>query len=67
MKMDEREQPLHNPCPNCEDVGSIYRQYDSASWVDPGILKADQNMEKSGVLKELNRLKKYHPGMVWKG
>jgi len=67
LKMNDNKKPLSEPCPECEEVGSIFRVYSTGGWVDPGILKADKNMEKSGVLQELNRIKHHHPYMVWKG
>ena len=66
-KIDDRKIPLSKPCPECKEEGSISRLYDVHVFVDPGILKADKNLERSGVLKELNRLKEHHPYMVWKG
>lgn len=67
LKMDNRKEPTLLPCDECGEEGSIYRTYEHGGFVDPGILKADKNMEKSGVLKELNRLKEHHPYMQWKG
>ena len=66
-RMDDRNLPLNAPCPNCGGIGTVHRTYSTGGWVDPGILKADKNMERSGVLKELNRMKEYHPEMKWKG
>jgi putative FmdB family regulatory protein len=66
-QMDDRKKPLSEPCPQCSHVGSVIRLYDTGGFVDPGILNADKNIEKSGVLKELNRLKEHHPYMKWKG
>ena len=67
LKMDDRDKPLSEPCESCQSEGHVYRVYNTQGFVDPGILKADKNMENSGVEKELNRLKKYHPYMKWKG
>lgn len=65
--MEDRHKPLNEPCINCGEDRSVYRVYNTQGFVDPGILKADKNMERSGVEKELNRLKEHHPYMSWKG
>lgn len=66
-KIVDRKKPLDSPCPECGKEGSVFRTYETYGIVDPGILKADKNMERSGVLKELNRLKEHHPYMRWSG
>ncbi len=66
LTMDNNMAPTKKPCPECKEMG-VYRVYSVHRWVDPGILKADRNMEKSGVLNELNRIKEHHPNMRWKG
>ena len=67
-KIDDREKPLHEKCPKCSCSGKIHRVYSSHSFVDPGILKADRNMEKSGVQKRLEEIRDYiNPNMKWTG
>lgn len=65
--VEERKIPLSDPCPKCGKIGCIIRIYDTAGFVDPGIINADKNMEKSGVLKELDRMREHHPYMKWNG
>jgi putative FmdB family regulatory protein len=66
-RMAERKEPLFSPCPSCSHLGAISRIYETGGFIDPGIIQADKNMEKTGVLDELNRLKEHHPHMKWKG
>lgn len=56
-------------CPNCNEMTEIERiiKVGQGGFVDPGILKADKNMELSGVGKRLSEMKAAHPYMVWKG
>ncbi len=67
LSIECRNDPCEKPCPHCGEVKAIGRVYTTGGFADPGILNADKNMEKSGVLKELNRLKEHHPQMKWKG
>jgi len=67
FSMKDNKIPLKEKCPKCKEDNCIIRLYSTAGFVDPGILQADKNMEKSGVLKELNRIKEHHPEMKWKG
>jgi len=63
----DRNQPLKSECPFCKKKNGIQRIYDTGGFVDSGIINADKNMEKSGILNELNRIKQHHPYMRWKG
>ena len=67
LKADDNKKPLSEPCPQCGRDGYVHRVYTTGGFVDPGILKADKNMEKSGVLDNLNRIKQHHPYLKWKG
>lgn len=69
LKMDERNEPLIMPCPNCEVIGEICRIYASnAVQVDSEMLKADKRMEESGVQQALERIRdNVNPNMMWKG
>ena len=68
LSFDDREIPLNELCPECGVDKSVYRVYSHGGFVDPGILKADKNMERSGVQKALERIRD-HAGekMIWKG
>ncbi len=68
LRMDNREEPLSEPCPECEEEGSIHRVYTTAGTIDIGILKADKRMEDSGVQSQLERIRdQCNPNMTWKG
>lgn len=65
-KMVDRNEPI--TCPECGFNNStrLYK-VGNGGFVDPGILKADKNMEISGVGKRLSEMKAAHPYMQWKG
>lgn len=62
-------EPLLEPCPYCGENGTVYRIYSTGGVVSAGILKADKNMEDSGVQANLERIRENHPksNMKWKG
>ena len=66
LSMEKRKEPLSVPCEKCE--GRILRIYSHGGFVDPGIINADKNMERSGVQSALERIRD-HSGrkMNWKG
>jgi len=64
--ISDRNAPLGCKCKQCGKV-SVRRLYKSQGYLDKGILDADKNMERSGVLKELERIKEHHPYMRWTG
>lgn len=64
--INDRNLPLTLPCPACNKK-QVIRLFSNATYLDKSILDADKNMEKSGVLKELERMKKHHPYMKWNG
>ena len=68
-RIDDRNIPLSNPCPNCGcDEESIYRVYSNAGSVDSEMLKADRRMEESGVQQALERIRDHvNPNMKWNG
>ena len=65
--INDRDQCLTQPCPECSCKERVRRVYEAAAIIDKGILEADRNMERSGVLDNLNRLKHHFPEMKWKG
>jgi putative FmdB family regulatory protein len=64
--IEDRNTPLNEPCPKCGEK-AVLKSFSSASYLDESVLNADKNMERSGVLKELERMKRYHPYMRWHG
>lgn len=68
LTYENRKVPLTKACPECKQEGTVYRFYSIAGVIDPGILNADKNMEKSGVQSALERIRD-HAGrkMNWKG
>lgn len=68
LNSDDRKNPLSEMCPECGEANSVFRLYSSGGFIDPGILNADKNMEKSGVLSALERIRDNSgEKMVWKG
>ena len=64
----ERGNPLSELCPECGEADSVFRLYSSGGFVDPGILNADKNMQRSGVQDALERIRdNCGKKMVWKG
>ena len=66
--MDDRNIPLNELCPKCGNKDSVFKLCSNAGFVDPGIINADKDMERSGVQTALERIRD-HCGtkMVWKG
>ena len=62
--ISERNEPINHPCSRC-GKNNIIRCITSSSYMDSGVMNGDKNMEKSGVLSELNRIKEHHPYMKW--
>ena len=62
----DRNLPLSEPCPECDKM-EVKKSFSNATYLDESVLNADKHMERSGVLKELERLKKHHPYMRWHG
>jgi putative FmdB family regulatory protein len=62
----DRHKPLSDPCPECGEK-AVLKTFSESTYLDESVLNADKNMERSGVLKELERMKRHHPYMKWKG
>jgi len=67
--IDDRCVPMRKPCTKCKKEGTICRKMSMAFFVDPGIINADKNMERSGVQENLERIRDNHPkaNMKWNG
>ena len=65
LGINERNNPLNQPCVNCNTENTTKREYKKAIYLDESVLNADKNMERSGVLSNLERIKRHHPTMNW--
>jgi len=67
--IEDRMIPMKEPCPKCNKNDTVCRKMSIASFVDPGIVNADKNMESSGVQENLERIRDNHPksNMKWNG
>lgn len=66
--IDNRYVPVDNVCPECGMLGFVRKVIsNNISLIDKAILDFDKNIERCGVLDNLNRIKTYHPEMKWKG
>lgn len=61
------KEPLDEPCASCGVKGDIRRIFTTAGVADSDMLKADKNVESSGVGKRLREMKDAHPYMKWSG
>ena len=65
-KIEDRDKPLKELCPECGEK-AVLKLFSTASYMDESVLNADKNMVRSGVMQELERIKKHHPYMKWNG
>ena len=63
--VNKRNSPLDKPCPECGQKAVLRKMSSDTNYLPNEIINGDKNMIKSGVMDNLERMKKHHPYMKW--